>query len=91
MKRDLVKWQLQKAMEDGKTTYTVFSTDELNTIAYNGIHIDLRETELVVFTPYAFVNIPYEWVNLIELVGKDILIRTGIGSDYHVTINKGGR
>ena len=91
MKRELVKWQLQKAMEDGKTTYTVFSTDELNTITYYSIHIDLRETELVVFTPYLFFYVPYEWVNIIELVGKDIVIRTGIGSDYHITLNKGGR
>lgn len=91
MKRDLVKWQLQRAIEDGKTSYSVFSTDELNTISYNSIHIDLRETELVVFTLYSLVSIPYEWINIIELVGKDIVIRTGIGSDYHITLNEGGR
>jgi hypothetical protein len=91
MKRELVKRQLQNAIEGGKTTYTVFSTDELNTISFNGIHIDLREIELVVFTPYSFVNIHYDWIDVIELVGTDITICTGIGSDYHITLNKGGR
>lgn len=90
MKRDTVKWQIQRELEKNEINYEVISCPTCITIHFNNIHIDVREVELVIYTSDTYTIIPFSNITLIEKASHDLAICTDIGIDYYVTLNKGG-